>query len=149
MSNGLEGGCACGAVRYRLDAEPWDAGWCHCRTCQLNSGAPAVAFATVKRTDFIWTRGEDRLRSFASSGFGRRTFCGDCGTPLMVAVDHQPDTHDFSIATLDAPERVPPRFHIFWGSKVAWFLPNDDLPRYAKFRPDTVGLSGTEPPVSP
>ena len=31
----MTGGCACGAVRYQLKNQPWDAGWCHCRTCQL------------------------------------------------------------------------------------------------------------------
>jgi hypothetical protein len=143
----FEGGCACGAVRYRLMSHPFDAGWCHCRTCQLNSGAPAMAFATVKRGDLAWTRGEERLRSYASSSFGRRTFCGDCGTPLLIAVEHQPETINFSIATLDEPDRVPPGFHIFWRSKVAWFDPADALPRHEQFRPNTVGLRGTEPPA--
>ena len=44
---GLTGGCMCGAVRYELKSEPFDCGWCHCRTCQLNSGAPAMVFASV------------------------------------------------------------------------------------------------------
>ena len=42
----------CGTVRFRLASAPFDAGWCHCRTCQLNSGAPAMAFASVKAGDF-------------------------------------------------------------------------------------------------
>ena len=61
-------------------------------------------------------------------------------------MDHQPETLDFSVTSLDEPDAVPPEFHIFWASKVAWFNPGDDLPRYDRFRPDTVGLSGTEPP---
>jgi hypothetical protein len=147
MADHGTGGCACGAVRYELRSPPFDAGWCHCRTCQLNSGAPAMAFATVPVADFAFTAGEERVRSFKSSEFGRRHYCGDCGTPLMVKVDHQPDTLDFSIATLDDPDAVPPGFHIFYGSKVAWFEPGDDLPRHERFRPDTRGLEGTEPPA--
>jgi hypothetical protein len=46
-----------------------------------------------------------------------------------MRVDHQPETVDFSIATLDDPGRIAPGFHIFWSSKVAWFDPGDDLPR--------------------
>jgi hypothetical protein len=147
METGLSGGCACGAVRYRLTAEPWDAGWCHCRICQLNSGAPAMAFASVAPDQFVLTLGEGEVRRFKSSSFGHRLFCGACGTPIAMRVDHQPDTIDFSIATLDRPELVAPGFHIFWGSRIAWFDPGDEHPRHDRFRPDTRGLEGTEPPA--
>ena len=146
MAEPLTGGCACGAVRYQLNSDPFDAGWCHCRTCQLNSGAPAMVFASVRHGDFVFTHGADRVRSFASSSFGQRRFCGDCGTPFTMEVDHQPETVDFSVATLDTPDAVAPGFHIFWSSRVGWFEPNDALPRHDRFRPDTRGLEGTEPP---
>lgn len=97
------GRCACGAVRYRLLSEPFDAGYCHCRICQLTSGAPVMAFATVPLDDFVVVEGELSIR--ASSAFGERGFCGTCGTPLTMHVTHQPDTIDFTIATLDRPGR--------------------------------------------
>ena len=142
----LTGGCACGAVRYELKSQPFDTGWCHCRTCQLASGAPAMVFASVPAGDLVFTGGADKVRAFKSSDFGHRRFCGECGTPLLMAVDHQPETVDFSVATLDRPGAVTPGFHIFWSSRIAWFEPNDALPRHARFRPDTRGLEGTEPP---
>ena len=142
----LSGGCMCGAVRYRLESDPSDGGWCHCRTCQLTSGSPAMVFASVPDGHLVWTKGEDRVRTVRSSSFGHRAFCGECGTPFLMKVDHQPETVDFSIATLDDPEAIAPGFHIFWSSKVGWFEPADDLPRHAKFRPGTRGLTGTEPP---
>jgi hypothetical protein len=146
MDPELAGGCACGAVRYVLKSTPFDAGWCHCRTCQLNSGAPAMVFASVPPDDLVFTHGADRLRRFASSSFGHRTFCGGCGTPFLMQVDHQPETVDFSVATLDRPDQVIPGFHIFYASRIAWFEPGDALPRHDRFRPDTRGLAGTEPP---
>jgi hypothetical protein len=142
----LTGGCLCGTVRFRLASDPFDCGWCHCRTCQLNSGAPAMAFASVKQDDWVPTAGADSIGTIRTSSFGRRFFCEKCGTPLYVMVDHQPATRDFSIITLDDPEAIAPEFHIFWSSKVGWFHPGDDLPRHARFRPGTVGLEGTEPP---
>ena len=147
MDKAISGGCACGAVRYELKSEPFDAGWCHCRTCQLVSGSPAMAFASVPAEDFVVTGGEGLVRRFASSGFGSRRFCGECGSPLTMQVDHQPETIDFTIATLDEPGRIAPGFHIFWASKIAWFEPSDDLPRHERFRPDTRGLEGTDPPA--
>ena len=137
----------CGHVRYELLSDPFDAGWCHCRTCQLSSGSPGMVFASVPVNDFRWTQGHDELRRVKSSSFGHREFCGRCGTPFLMRVDHQPETVDFSVATLDDPDAVAPGFHIFWGSRIGWFKPGDELPRHDKFRPDTRGLEGTEPPT--
>lgn len=140
MERGLTGGCACGSVRYRLESAPFDAGWCHCRTCQRNSGAPAMAFASVPAGHLVFTAGRDKVKSFASSSFGHRIFCGECGTPIAMEESEAPRTTDFSIATLDEPDAVPPGFHIFWSSRIGWFDPGDGLPRHERSR------SGTSPP---
>jgi hypothetical protein len=105
-----------------------------------------MAFTCVASGDFVWSEGEPQVRWIKTSSFGRRAFCGECGTPLQVQVDHQPETVDFPIVTLDEPEAATPEFHNFWSEKVAWFNPSDELPRYEKFRPNTRGLQGTEPP---
>jgi hypothetical protein len=105
-----------------------------------------MAFATVLLGDYRFDRGEAFVRKVASSSFGHRAFCRECGTPLYTHVEHQPDTLDFSIATLDEPGRVRPGFHIFWSSRLPWVEMDDGLPKYDRFRPNTVGLDGTEPP---
>ena len=139
------GGCLCGTVRFRLASEPYDAGWCHCRTCQLNSGSPAMVFATVPFNDYLVEAGESTVRRVASSSFGHRAFCGECGTPLYTHVEHQPGTLDFSVGTLDEPGRVRPGFHIFWSSRVPWLELDDGLSKFDKFRSDTRSLEGTDP----
>jgi len=140
MSAGLAGGCACGAVRYRLASAPYDAGWCHCETCRRWSGAPAIAFATVPLSDFHVEAGAESLGRFETKLGGERTFCARCGSTLTMHVPHQPDEIDVALGSLDQPDRVSPGFHIFFADKVAWFDPGDDLPRHAKLRPDTRGL---------
>ena len=105
-----------------------------------------MPFATVPTGDFSWFKGEELVRWIDSSSFGKRAFCSRCGSPLQVRVAHQPETVDFPIATLDDPGAVAPEFHIFWASRIPWYDPGDDLPRHKKFRPDTCGLEGTEPP---
>ena len=40
----LEGGCLCGAVRYRISGSPLSSVNCHCESCRRASGAPAVAW---------------------------------------------------------------------------------------------------------
>lgn len=134
----LRGRCACGAIRYELASPPFDAGYCHCRICQLTSGAPVIAFATVPLGDYRIIQGEPVV--WRSSNLAERTFCGDCGTPLTIHATYQPDTIDFAIATLDDPAGVAPGFHIWTGSRIAWFDTSDRLPRHAAFRENTRGL---------
>jgi len=106
-----------------------------------------MVFASVAEGDYHFTEGEEAVRRVSSSGFGHRAFCGECGTPLYMSVDHQPETVDFSVATLDEPGRVRPGFHIFWSSRMEWLVLDDGLPKHDRFRADTRGLEGTEPPA--
>ena len=137
----------CGVVHYEVRSEPFDCGWCHCRTCQRNSGAPAMVFASVpdRRLGVDQGRRQGALGPLVELRPSEAS-AASAGLPFLMQVDHQPETVDFSVATLDDPQRIAPGFHIFWESKVGWFEPNDELPRHDKFRPDTRGLDGTEPP---
>ncbi|MGK6320419.1 GFA family protein [Sphingomonas sp. DT-204] len=136
----MEGGCSCGTIRYRLASAPFDTGWCHCRICQQISGAPAVVFTSVPADDLVIESGGDALGTIRTTDFGERRFCTRCGTPISIRVDFQPETIDIPVATLDEPDRVPPGFHIFYDSRIAWAGAGDGLPRHARFRPDTRGL---------
>jgi hypothetical protein len=98
-----------------------------------------MAYATVPRDDLVVLTGEPSTRR--SSEFGERWFCRDCGSPLAMLVTHQPGTIDFAIATLDDPETIVPGFHIWTGGQIGWFDTADQLDRYERFRPDTVGLT--------
>jgi hypothetical protein len=97
-----------------------------------------IAYATVPLRDLVIVSGNPRRRR--SSDFGERWFCGDCGTQLAMHVDHQPDTIDFTIASLDTPEAVRPAFHLFNAERIPWFEVRDTFPRHARFRPVTPGL---------
>src|SRR5438045_3673555 len=53
----LQGGCACGAVRYRLKTQPMIVHCCHCRDCQRQTGGPCAVNALIE-TDRIELLGE-------------------------------------------------------------------------------------------
>lgn len=133
LASPREGGCLCGAVRYRVHAKPFDSGYCHCRLCQKSSGAPTLVFASVAWRDFEIVRGTPRC--YRSTSFGARSFCGDCGTQLFMQVDDAPDTLDFTVASLDVPEAAPPGFHIWNSGRITWFDTDDVLPRFEAARP--------------
>ena len=122
----LEGGCLCGAVRYRLQP-PWlDAGFCHCRLCQRASGAPVMAWGSIDETRFAYTRGQPAR--FASSTQAIREFCPHCGTALTFRTSRQPGLVDFTLASLDHPEQISPQYHIWTSRQLPWLMLADTLP---------------------
>lgn len=128
----LEGGCFCGAIRYRVDAVPTNETCCHCTICRRTSGAPFVAWLTVPASAFRVTAGQPaRLQSSAD---GARSFCGRCGTPLVFRLASTPDELDVTTCSLDAPERVPPRDHTHVASAIDWVDELGDLPRHPAAR---------------
>ena len=122
----LQGGCLCGAVRYRISAHPRSADYCHCRMCRRAAGAPVVARLTVANAAFAWTNGTPAV--YRSSAEAERLFCPDCGTQL--ALRDEPDYLDVTLASLDDPAAVRPSYHIWTASRIGWFDTVDDLPRY-------------------
>jgi hypothetical protein len=51
-----EGGCLCGAVRYRAHGQPTNSMICHCQTCRKAAGAPVVAWLTFPLGRFSFVR---------------------------------------------------------------------------------------------
>jgi len=123
-----EGGCLCGRVRFRSIAAPLDSGYCHCRMCQKNSGAPVVAYVEFPATTISWTGGVPN--EYQSSVYGRRMFCAACGSFLAFRSEQDPSTIVINTASFDVPSAFPPAKHIFTDSRVGWFEIHDSLQRY-------------------
>ena len=79
----IEGGCLCGAVRYRSDAEPLMQVVCHCETCRKNSGSAFSMNVAVPQDTLRIESGSPRRYEDHSGASGKafyRFFCGDCGS---------------------------------------------------------------------
>lgn len=106
----ITGGCLCGGVRFRLRSLPADVAHCHCVTCRRASGAPFVTWATLPRADVAITGGAPR--PFRSSRHATRWFCPDCGSQLFLDDDSEM-TVDIAAGSLDAPDRLVPRYNTY------------------------------------
>jgi hypothetical protein len=131
MKNGVvEGGCLCGAIRYRFIGEPQVRSLCHCRTCHRAAGAPSVGWVVVSSADFSFTAAAPV--AFRSSPAVVRTFCGRCGTSLTYQRETEPQTIDITTATLDLPDEFPPTREIWLSHKLAWERANDTIAQYSE-----------------
>jgi hypothetical protein len=121
----LEGGCACGDIRYRLTAQPMIVHACHCRDCQKLTGSAFALNLWIERKFVEASGGEPvafRVPS-GSSGKPHDVFaCAKCGSHLWNKYHAAPgDTVLLCGGTLDDPAAVSPDVHIFTRSKLAWF----------------------------
>ena len=120
----VEGGCLCGAVRYRATPTHREGYYCHCRMCQRAFGNTRAAFINLRKDAVEWTRGTPT--SYASSSFAKRGFCGCCGTPLSFAYDDAPDL-DLSVGSLDDPSAFAPVRHFAIETRIAAWHVEDGL----------------------
>jgi hypothetical protein len=133
----ITGGCQCGAVRYELSGPPDRVSICHCRDCQLSSGAPMVAWAAMPATRFRVTQGAPAVIN--SSGESFRYFCGRCGTGLYyVNETFLPGIIDVQSMTLDDPSAFPPSAQVQTAEQPAWATAIHALPAFRRY-PGTDG----------
>jgi hypothetical protein len=78
------GSCFCGAVAIEASGEPLEAGYCHCNSCRLHSGAPLVAFTLWKSECVVIVQGKEILGGFAKTEMIYRRFCMRCAGTVMT-----------------------------------------------------------------
>ena len=128
----IEGGCLCGAVRYRAYGEAYGITHCHCKTCRRASGAPFVTWAGFDTDKFEFVRGQPT--SYASSVNVVRTFCGKCGTALTYQRADLPGSIDVTLGSMDDAEALRPQDHTWTESQLSWISLGDELPKYGRER---------------
>ncbi len=130
----IEGGCLCGAVRYRIQGEPLSSGTCQCNTCRKISAAAIVPWITVESKDFAFTAGPPV--DYKSSPPATRSFCGRCGTPLTFRhTSYEGKRIDITTVSLDNPEAFPPEGHVWTSQKLSWMKLADGLPTFKEGAP--------------
>ena len=132
----LEGGCACGAVRYRMTSRPLFVHCCHCRWCQRETGSAFVLNAMIEADRVQVLKGQPQaVMTPSNSGKGQKiTRCPDCKVALWSNYARAGDAlHFLRVGTLDDPDRVPPDIHIFTDSKQPWLILPEGTPAYPGF----------------
>ena len=131
----FEGGCTCGAVRYRMSG-PMIVHCCHCRWCQRESGASFALNAMIESDRMVLLQGEPgRVHTPSLSGKGQPIYrCPICKIALWSHYAGSGEKVRFvRVGTLDEPDRLPPDIHIFTASKQPWVLLPPDVPAVAEF----------------
>lgn len=130
----IEGGCNCGAVRYRLTGEPLAVAVCHCANCRRQSGS-AFSVNVVVRADAMALSGdltswEDR--DTESGAPVLREFCATCGSPIRSLSAASPKVAIVKAGTADEPGLLVPAIHVWTKSALPWVVIPSGLPQFPR-----------------
>ena len=137
MSEPYSGGCACGAIRYKISAEPLLSNDCQCRDCQRTSGTGHGSYMTFPhRKDVNLTGEATHWDNVGDSGDVKtRAFCSSCGSPVYLTFSAMPDLFTIHAASLDDPSRYKPQVVTYVVRGHAWDHLDPALPKLPSMRP--------------
>lgn len=138
----LEGGCGCGAVRYRLLDQPMFVHNCHCRLCQRQTGTASAfnAFIETERLELLSGTLSRHEFTTGSGGTQVSVRCARCGTPLW---GHYPGPGEKAAGvragTLDNPAALTLDAVVFAAEKLPWAVLPEGVPVFdGSYRPADV-----------
>lgn len=123
-----QGGCQCGAVRYRLTAEPRFLAVCHCKECQRQSGSAFGMSLMIATAGFELLQGELEVfeRTSESGRLIGCAFCPQCGVRIYHEPRYVEGILNIRAGTLDDTSGLQPQLHAWTKSKQPWLeLPAD------------------------
>jgi len=135
MTRTAEGGCACGAVRYRLESAPMFVHCCHCLDCQRQTGSAFVLNALIEADRVSLSSGQVQPSAMPTeSGRPHQIFrCPSCGTALWSEYGGRSQVRFVRVGTLDEPSALTPDVHIYTRSKLPWVTLPDAVPRFEAY----------------
>ncbi|WP_422059658.1 GFA family protein [Sphingopyxis sp.] len=135
MSKGeTEGGCNCGALRYRLAGKPLAVAVCHCANCRRQSGS-AFSVNVVVRADAMSLTGELATYEDLDTESGSpvlRQFCATCGSPIRSLSAASPKIAIVKAGTADDPGQFVPALHVWTESALPWVDIPPGLPQFPR-----------------
>jgi hypothetical protein len=135
MTEILEGGCACGAVRYRLERAPMFVHCCHCRDCQRQTGAAFAVNALIETDRVALLAGEPAPYDMPTdSGRPHRIYrCPACQIAVWSEYGGLAKLRFVRVGTLDDPAALPPTVHIYTRSKLPWVALPQGVPAFEAY----------------
>ncbi len=101
----VQGGCYCGALRYRATGEPLMRAQCHCRECQYITGGSPNVFMAMPAATFSYTQSQPK--KFSRKDLPNpvtREFCAECGTHIATRTPALPAAVILKVGSLDDPK---------------------------------------------
>ena len=132
----IEGGCLCGAVRYKASGDPLFMANCHCDDCRKSSAAGHMSLMGFTQDNLNLTGDLTNYEMKADSGATvTHHFCPKCGSQVYNNTTNAPQNVALVAATLDNPEAFSPQAVVFASKAAPWDPPAAGVPHFPKMPP--------------
>jgi len=124
-NSSFDGGCTCGAIRYRMESTPLFVHCCHCSWCQRETGSSFALNALIEANRLTQLSGEPvMILTPTKSGKGQKIWrCPECRVAVWSNyAGFGDDVRFVRVGTLDEAGRLPPDIHIFTTTKQPWVV---------------------------
>ena len=129
----IDGRCHCGAISFTAELDPAEVRACHCTDCQVLSGAPFRAVATVPIGKFSLTGQPKTYVKVAQSGNRRaQVFCAECGTSLYSCAAENPTAVVIRLGCVAQRAQLKPVVQYWHRSAMPWLDELDTIPAIAE-----------------
>ncbi|MFN4998214.1 MAG: GFA family protein [Betaproteobacteria bacterium] len=130
----VTGACFCGAISFRAVVDPTRVIACHCKDCQIFSGAPFRAVVPTPVADVEVSGTAKHYVKVAESGNRRiQAFCGECGSHLWATEgDGEPKTMNLRTGCIEQGHRLVPTAQVWSHSAVPWLDQLPSVPAHTK-----------------
>jgi hypothetical protein len=128
------GGCACGAVRYRLLSEPLLVHCCHCLNCQRQTGSAFVINLLIEAERVeVLAAAPQPVEVPRDDGSTQQIFrCPRCQVAVFSEYG-RPEVWFVRAGTLDDPGQIRPDVHIYTRSKLGWITLPEATPAFEAY----------------
>jgi hypothetical protein len=100
----MRGGCLCGAVRFEATPSDMHCHACHCEMCRRWTGSAMLAVPVPAGA--LRFEDEGSIRTYRSSEWAERAFCGTCGSTLYYRLQDGGDSY-LALGLFDEPDALP------------------------------------------
>lgn len=142
----FSGHCLCGNIQYEADTDIRSTSVCHCTDCQRQTGTTNSLVIEVEEKALTVTG--DSLKTFITVGTDHgtnthRSFCGNCGSPIVSRIDAFPGTVFVKAGTLNDTTWLNPTEELWCRSAQAWVQPIPGAKRYERDIPTEPAVEAT------
>ncbi len=122
------GHCYCGEVQFEVSGAPIWVSHCHCQSCRRHTASVIATFAGYYLDQLTFTANQPA--SYSSGDGVKRSFCGQCGSPISYQSHRWPDQVHLYLGVFDEPNNIHPEDHVYFKEKISWLNLDDGLPHH-------------------
>jgi len=114
-----EGGCRCGALRFRVTGQPFLTSACHCTGCQKMTGSAFSLSLTMPTGGFELLQGEPVIGGLHGP-VAHHYHCDHCKSWVFTRAEGADWFVNVRTTMLDTPDPSPPFLETWTSEKLPW-----------------------------